>query len=109
MSPTQHGRFERLGPSNELAGAPEHGWFGTPPPIRVDALQVLVRPVVEGRAPPPGIEQCLSDDERTRGARFVSRIDSFPVFNTPRASDATWRLHRSVFVTLPEVPLVFFL
>jgi|GEM_PF-1653593 len=75
MSQTQHGRFEHLGPSIELAGAPEHGWFGTPPPIRVDAVQVLVRPVVEGRAPPLGIEQWLSDDERARAARLVKDSD----------------------------------
>lgn len=75
MSQTQHGRFEHLGPSIELARAPEHGWFGTPPPIRVDAVQVLVRPVVEGRAPPLGIEQWLSDDERARAARLVKDSD----------------------------------
>ena len=75
MSQTQQRRFERHGPSIALAGAPEHGWFGTPPPIRVDAVQVLVRPVAEGRAPPPGIEQWLSDDERARAARFVKDSD----------------------------------
>ena len=75
MSQTQQRRFERHGPSIALAGASEHGWFGTPPPIRVDAVQVLVRPVAEGRAPPPGIEQCLSDDERARAARFVKDSD----------------------------------
>ena len=75
MSQTQHRRFERHGPSIALAGAPEHGWFGTPPPIRVDAVQVLVRPVAEGRAPPPGIERWLSDDERARAARFVKDSD----------------------------------
>jgi len=75
MSQTQQRRSERHGPSIALAGAPEHGWFGTPPPIRVDAVQVLVRPVAEGRAPPPGIERWLSDDERARAARFVKDSD----------------------------------
>jgi 4'-phosphopantetheinyl transferase len=31
--------------------------------------------VAEGRAPPPGIEQCLSDDERARAARLVKDSD----------------------------------
>ncbi len=75
MSQTQQRRFERHGPSIALAGAPEHGWFGTPPPIRVDAVQVLVRPVAEGRAPPPGIARWLSTDERARAARFVKDSD----------------------------------
>ena len=75
MSQTRYSRFERLRSSIELAGAPEHGWFGTPPPTRVDAVQVLVRPVVEGRAPPPGIEHWLSDDEHARAARFVKDTD----------------------------------
>ena len=75
MSQTQHSRLGRLRSSIGLAGAPEHGWFGTPPPTRVDAVQVLVRPVVEGRAPPPGIEHWLSDDEHARAARLVKDPD----------------------------------
>ncbi len=75
MSQTQHGKFESLEPSSELAGPREHGWFGTPPPIPVDAVQVLLRTVVEGRAPPPDMEHWLSDDERVRAARFVRDSD----------------------------------
>ena len=75
MSQTQHGKFERLEPSSELAGPLEHGWFGTPPPIPVDAVQVLLRTVVEGRAPPPDMKHWLSDDERARAARFVRDSD----------------------------------
>ncbi len=75
MSQTQDSSFGRLPSSIELAGAPEHRWFGTPPPTRVDAVQVLVRPVVEGRAPPPGIEHWLSDEEHARAARFVKDLD----------------------------------
>jgi 4'-phosphopantetheinyl transferase len=75
MSQTRRSKAGRCRPSNELAGASEQGWFATPPPTRVDALQVLVRPVVEGRAPPPGIERWLSDDEQARAARFVKDTD----------------------------------
>ncbi|MCK5361605.1 MAG: hypothetical protein KAR22_01480, partial [Gammaproteobacteria bacterium] len=75
MSQTQRSQPGRRPSSTEPAGAPEHGWFGTPPPTRVDAVQVLVRPVVEGRAPPPGIEDWLSGDEHARAARLVKDPD----------------------------------
>ncbi len=77
MSQTQHARSQRLGPSIQLSGPLGQGWFGTPPPIPVDAVQVLIRPVVEGRAPPPGVERWLSDDERARAARFVKDADGW--------------------------------
>jgi 4'-phosphopantetheinyl transferase len=75
QSQTHRNRVGRRRSSSELAAASEQGWFATPPPMRVDAVQVLVRPVVECRAPSPGIARWLSDDEQARAARFMKDTD----------------------------------
>ena len=47
------------------------------PPLRSDAIQVLLRRVTEGAAPSSDVSALLSDEETARAARFVRNADRF--------------------------------